>query len=581
MSHITGKNKLPRFNWKIRESDPLSAKPKWQALNSRINCNPLLARVLVARGLDTIDEAKEFLNPGRAHILPPAAIPGLEKARDRLLTACQAKEAVLVHGDYDADGIIGASILHATLKNLGCKSRIFIPSRETHGYGLAMAAIEMAKAAGIGLLVTVDCGISSHESVEAAVEAGIEVIVTDHHEIPDRLPSGACLVHPELEGDYIGGKIAGAAVAWKLAVSLVEASGGNADEVLERYLPLTAVATVADVCPLTKENRSIVALGLRQVPDSKIPGLRVLFQGTRRDNQEGPITARDVAFGMAPVLNAAGRMGDPLPAAKLLLAKDEKTAWQHLRKLQEINKIRRRTQDEICRRLKRLPEAAWGEAGILAIVDEHCTAGLAGLAAARLVDETGRPTFVLAPGKDEHGPLYRGSMRRAGAEHLVELMAPAAEFTEKIGGHAGALGLTVRPDKLDRFLTACSEIKWDPLPSELELDFLYEDGFSNVETVQALDATRPWGEGNPQPAFAWGPVIVKGTRMVGKDNSHIQVSLSGPDGNICKGIGFSMSGLFPEDGGVGRSGVAAGHFMINNWQGMESVEFQLRDLEFD
>ncbi len=582
MSNNPDQSSLPRYKWTFRETDPHSSRPGWEALVGKLGCDPILARVLVARGIDTADEAKAFLNPREKDILPPEAIPGLEEARDRLSAACLAKEPVLVHGDYDADGIIGAVILHRTLKEYGCRSRIFLPERNVHGYGMAPQAVKKAESAGIKLLVSVDCGISSNHTVELARQASIEVIITDHHDIPDQLPEDALLVHPELEGDYRGGKIAGATVAFKLALSLIDALGGDVDAARERYLPLVALATVADVCSLQKENRSLVALGMSGMFNSGIPGLRALCLGTRREGESGPITARDISFGMAPVLNAAGRLGDPLPAAKLLLAKDDDTAWRHFRVLQQMNQDRRRIQEEICRRLMRNPDVAYAgpDAGLLVIADDNCTPGLAGIAAARLADETGRPTCILAPIKTEDGIIYRGSMRRAGGEDLTELMDPVAGIVEDIGGHPGALGLTVGSDSLNRFIAACGEIAWTPRTQELELDFPVETPLRRAETVQALDATRPWGEGNPQPGFAWGPITVKGTRAVGRNGDHMQFSLGGADGSMCKGIGFSMSRLLPSDGGLGQKIRAAGHFMINNWQGMESVEFQLRDLEF-
>jgi single-stranded-DNA-specific exonuclease len=566
----------------LRETDPLSPEPRWKALAQALGCHPLLARVLVARGIETPEEARAFLNPSEADLLPPEAVPGLARARDRLSAAVANREPVLIHGDYDADGIIGTVILHSTLKELGCPSRIFLPERSLHGYGLASQAVKKAVAAGIRLMVSVDCGISSHETIAEARDAGIEVIVTDHHAMPEHLPSDAILVHPDLEGKYPDGDIAGAAVAYKLSLSLLAARGGDVEAARESYLPLVALATVADVCPLTGENRAIVGSGLKGIPTSRVPGLRTLWLGTRREGESGPVTARDAAFGLAPVLNAAGRMGDPFPAARLLLAGDEDTAWKHLRVLLQTNRERKKAQAETLRRLRSRPEVAWGSEskGILVLVDECCAPGLAGLAAARLAEETGRPTCVLAPCEDETGLIYRGSMRSAGAEDLLELMAPVDGISEHLGGHAGALGLTVRRERLGEFLKACEEIAWTPKPPELTLDFAVDRTPTDPEAVTALDATRPWGEGNPQPAFMWGPVRVKGTRAVGKGGEHVQVTLHSEDGAIIKGIGFSMSRYLDEESASGRMAQTAGHFLLNEWQGRSSVEFQLRDLDF-
>jgi len=572
---------LPKYNWIVREQDATGAEKRAESFAVELGITRLLARLLLARGIDTAEKAKIYLNPGVGGIFPPEAIPNLEKARDRILRAVEQKEPVMVHGDYDVDGISGAVILHSMLKELGCPSKIFLPKRSFHGFGLAREAVEKASGNGTKLIVTVDCGIGSHESVKLAREAGLDVIVTDHHAVPEVLPDATIVVHPDLDGGYPGGSIAGAMVGYKLAISLMEASGRDTEAFQKKFLPMAAMATIADVCPLTEENRSIVTMGLGGIPRSELPGLRILWEGTRRSGSTEPICARDIAFGMAPVMNAAGRMGDPYPAARLLMAADEETAWKYFRTLDRLNNERKRIQLETCRRLGGLPEVAWKgpESGILVLVDQDCLPGLAGLAAVRLAEETGRPTCILAPCEDESGPLYRGSMRTSGGENLLELMEPARGHTENMGGHAGAMGVTVRPEGLDEFLGVCRELEWSPKSRELVVDFILEAAPEDVARVKELDATRPWGEGNPQPVFVWRDITIKGTRAVGKTREHVQVTLQGTDGNITKGIGFSMARYF-EDGNIaGSRGRAAGRFILNNWQGRTSVEFQLEDID--
>lgn len=572
---------LPRYNWVLRESDPDTSREKTESLHRELGLPLLLLRVLVSREIDTPEKIREFLNPEISAILPPEAIPNIEQARDRLVKACKNGEEVLVHGDYDVDGVVGAVILHKTLKDLGCQSRIYLPKRDSDGFGLAMKAVELAKKSGIGLIVTVDCGISSIESVEAAINAGIEVIITDHHSIPDSPPTGSILVHPELDGAYPGGKIAGATVGFKLALSILDAMGHDPDEARDELLPLVALATVADVCPLTNENRAIVKFGLDSIPKSEIPGLKVLYQGTRRDGQGDDVSVRDIAFGMAPLINAAGRMGDPFHASKLLLAKDYDNAWRHFRNLDGLNRQRKRTMSEVVNRMSRLPEVMWTRdgAGILTLMDQDCIPGLAGLAAIRLAEITGRPTCVLAPSESESGPVYRGSMRSAGGEDLLELMQPVAEFADRLGGHPGAIGLTVSPENLGKFIKACGEIDWEPVPKRKTLDFEIDTTITDPGQVEELDALQPCGEGNPEPEFVWGPVKIDKTRAVGKELDHLQFSFISQEGESVKGIGFSMAQFFKDSDTRGRKYLAAGQFIINNWMGNRSVEFQVSDLE--
>ncbi|MFH1676289.1 MAG: DHH family phosphoesterase, partial [bacterium] len=197
---------FPRFKWIHRESPGAFSERRWESLATELACSPLLARVLFARGIENAQDATKFLKPERKHIFPPESIPGNEKATDRILRAIADDEGILVHGDYDVDGIVGAVILHKTLKELGAQSGIFLPKRDFHGFGLSPSSVEIAKANGVKLIVSVDCGISSHETVQMAHDAGIEVIVTDHHAITNDPPGDTIIVHPELDGDYPGGK---------------------------------------------------------------------------------------------------------------------------------------------------------------------------------------------------------------------------------------------------------------------------------------------------------------------------------------------------------------------------------------
>jgi single-stranded-DNA-specific exonuclease len=320
------------------------------------------------------------------------------------------------------------------------------------------------------------------------------------------------------------------------------------------------------------------------IPASPLHGLRILYAGAcirKGAFGDGNVTERDIAFRMAPLLNAAGRMGDPLPAAKLLLAETEETAWRNFKVLDLLNRDRKKRQEDICRRLGNSPQllGAHSEHCVLALVDEDCPPGLAGLAAARLAETTGRPTCVLVPGEDESGPLYRGSMRTGSDEDLLVLMSGVSSITEKLGGHSGALGLTVRPERIQEFVESCRSISCPRRQPKLTLDAYLKTAPTDPEEVRQLDMTRPWGHGNPQPTFAWGPVTVKGTRQVGKNLEHIQMTLRDKGGSLCKGIGFNMAEDVSRNIDLDQEVRAAGHFQVNFWQGNESVEFEIKDLE--
>lgn len=578
MTIRTDKKSLPRYQWVT--ADSTHELKHIASFSNKVGIPLLVGQVLYNRGITTADEARSFISPSHKDILPPESVPGLEEAANRLYAAGIARESVLVHGDYDADGIIGSAILHRTLKNLGCKSRVYLPERDVDGFGLSPKAIDSAIKAGIKLIVTVDCGISSHESIKKATDSGIEVIITDHHSLPNVLPKNVLLVHPDLDGEYAGGAICGAAVAYKLSLLLTKYARHDTDEFIRDWLPLVAIATVADVVPLLRENRIFVSEGLNLIPESKLPGMKVLWMGTRSEKTEAVVTARDIAFGIAPLLNAAGRMEGPLAASKLILASSLESAWKAFRHLQKLNTDRKKLQEALCSVLLSRHEIKYpGEnPGILVVADESCTPGLAGIVSARLTEQTGRPACVLAPIKNGNGKIYRGSMRASGGENLLELMEPVERFTDAIGGHKGAIGLTVSEEKLDEFVSACSEIEWKFVPPELNIDLHLDSIPDTPDVVETLDKLGPWGAGNPQPVFSWGPVQVKGSRAVGKTGDHLQMELRDNSGTLVKSIGFSMTRLVPQEILNGGTTTVAGHLILNSWNGFTNVEFQLLDL---
>jgi len=572
---------LPKYSWVIREKDAIGAEQRAWEIASKLGISQFLARTLVARGIDTVESAWEYLHPEEAELLPPESIPGLEKARDRLFAAVANGETVLIHGDYDADGICGAVILHQTLKQIGCSSKIFLPDREADGYGLAQKAIKKAEEAGIKLIITVDCGISSHETIALAREKGIEVVITDHHPIIEGIPRSEIVVHPELDGEYAGGKISGATVAFKLALSLLEGKGKETEKMEAEFLPMVAIATVADVCELTGENRNIVAKGLANFKGCATPALRVLAYGACRER--GCVTERDLAFGIGPILNAAGRMGSPVTAAKLLLADSEESAWKYFRMLEEANNKRVTKLKEAFQRLRGEDEIlrAREEKRIAVIVDEEGITGIAGLAASKISEETGLAVCVLSPATDEKGAIYRGSVRAPEGVDLIKLMEPTSNVAEKLGGHTGAIGITVRAEKLPEFIELCRSIRVpvEGIPN-LELDFKVAAPPRGIDELEELEKTKPWGRGNPQPAFMWGPVTVKGTKVVGRESSHLQMSLHDHKGTFLKGIAFNMASEAKWEEVIGRKVAVAGHFTIDEWEGLKSMEFRILDMDF-
>ena len=469
----------------------------------------LLAGILAARGITDPAEALTLL-AGEEELSDPMLLTDMDKACARILRAIDEGETIVVFGDYDVDGVTATALLYQHLKGMGASAKCMLPSREGDGYGLSKNAIQSIYDKGCRLIVTVDNGISAVEEAAFAASLGIDLIITDHHLPHESLPQAVAIVDPRRADDHSPFKgLCGAGVAFKLCAAL---DGCPPEEMLEYCGDLAAVGTVADVMPLTGENRTIVKAGLRQLQNTDRPGFCALLEEVGLAGR--PVTAENVSYAIAPRINAAGRMDSAVTALQLVLCEDEDRAEELAHKLTDINSQRQETEMEIVRAAQELldaePERLEDRVILLWGRDWH--PGVIGIVASRLVEKTGRPVIVVSV--DEHGE-GKGS-------------ASCADILLRFGGHAMAAGLSVREEDLptlrrrlnDWAARECPVLRTPPLECDLSvhLDRL------TVESVRRLDQLAPYGADNPSPVFVLEKAVVEGVYAV-SEGKHSRLRL--------------------------------------------------------
>jgi len=548
------------------------------ALQNSLRLPEPLCRLLVIRGLGDDADARTFLRPRLEQSHDPFLLAGMEPTVHRLLTALDRGERILVHGDYDVDGICATALYTRVLRRLGGEVIPFVPHRLEAGYDLGPAGLEAARRAGATLILTGDCGIVAHGAVAAAVQAGIDVVVTDHHTPGTTLPPALAVINPRrADCPYPDKALAGTGVAFKVCQALYQARGLDPEE-LWYHLDLVALATVADLVPLTGENRIFTKFGLRVMEESRNPGLRALVQSA---GVSGPLSAGQVGHQIAPRLNAIGRMDDAAWGVRLLLTDSAVEAASIAARLEEQNRIRqavdRRTLQEALELLAQDydPETDYGI--VLAAPGWH--PGVIGIVASRVVELIHRPTIMIAI--DEAAGRARGSGRSIRGLHLYETIADCAYHLDRFGGHHQAAGLELRPERIDAFRAdfnarARERLAPSDLTAEVEIDLEIELGEVDHELYQMLRHFGPFGIKNPAPVFAaYGVRVVGAPRVVG--DGHLKLVLG--QGNARLGaIGFRMAERVPDLGLPHNAVDVAFQLQENSWNGRSELQARLVDI---
>ena len=482
----------------------------------------LLAGILAARGITDPTEALTLL-AGEEELSDPMLLTDMDKACARILEAIDKEQTIVVYGDYDVDGVTATALLYQHLKGMGASVKCMLPSREGDGYGLSKNAIQSIHDKGCQLIVTVDNGISALEEAEFAASLGVDLIVTDHHLPHDALPKAVAVVDPRRADDHSPFKgLCGAGVAFKLCAAL---DGCPPEEMLDYCGDLAAVGTVADVMPLTGENRTLVKAGLKLLQQTDRPGISALLEEVGLEGKL--ITAENVSYAIAPRINAAGRMDNAVTALQLVLCEDEERAAELAHKLNEINVARQETEQEIVKAAQEQLDAepAILEDRVILIWGRDWHPGVIGIVASRLVEKTGRPVIVVSV--DEHGE-GKGSGRSVQGFNLHECIASCEDILLRFGGHAMAAGLSVREENLPELrrrlnewaARECAVLFTPPLECDLSIHL---DRIT-VESVRRLEQLAPYGAENPTPVFVLEKAVIDGIFSV-SEGKHCRLRL--------------------------------------------------------
>jgi single-stranded-DNA-specific exonuclease len=533
-----------------------------------------VAVTLVRRGYRTPDEARAFLAADESH--PPQAFGGIEEIVDLIRVAIEAGEQITVHGDFDVDGVSATALMISTLRDLGADCDWLIPDRIVDGYGLSAANVEKLATRGTGLLITVDCGITAVGQVALAQELGMEVIVTDHHQRDEELP-GCLILHPEVS-DYPFTSLCGTAVAWKLACALRDkAEPEGAAAAADRDLDLVALATVADVVPLVGENRSLVKRGLAEMRRTRRVGLRALMEASKCDPSR--LDEGDLAFRLAPRINAAGRLYRADAGVELLLTDDEERAKQIAEELGRANSERRTTEREVdaaAEAARRELPGELKEANGLVLAGEGWHPGVVGIVASRMVERHHRPVVVISLDGEGGG---RGSGRSIAGFDLHAALEACSEHLETFGGHRAAAGLSLRAENLEAFRAAFAAYADEKLTAaDLQrterIDAMVGGVGLGLDLAEELGQLAPFGMGNPGVRLMVPSARVSDVRTMGEEGKHSRFSLHSGS-HRALGVAFGRSTL-----GVDADDMldAAVRLEVNHWNGAVEPRVVLREV---
>lgn len=510
--------------WVVRSAD----KERASALSEKFNIDPFVSFLMVSRGVVDDIDAVNFLSD-EFMMSSPFDFADMENAVDAIYEAIENGEKICIYGDYDCDGVTSTSLLFDFLSNKGADVCYYIPSRENEGYGLNLDAIDVISSWDVGLIITVDNGINAFDEAEHIYEKGMRLVITDHHQLSDnRLPRAEAVVNPHRSDNALSFcDYCGVGVAFKLAVAMDE---DNAEDIVERYIDLVAVGTIADVMPLKDENRAIVRLGIKKFNENP----RLVFKPFVIANASKNFTCTDIAFRICPRINAMGRMGDAKRAVELLLCDDESRSTAAYNDFNEENSIRQSVEQDIFNDVERQlsNNKRLISNSVIVVSGDGYHHGVIGIVAAHLTEKYGKPTFVI--GIDEQG-VARGSARSIEGFNLFEAISACEDDLLQYGGHPLAAGITLDVDKIEKFRRDINEFAnshYSVMPQpELVIDMKLSPSYLNLELAESLSVLEPYGAGNPQVVLGIYKMTLVSVSPIG-DGKHIRMELQKKNNKI-------------------------------------------------
>ena len=555
--------------WQINEVDDEIV----EKIKNEFNLSKLVASIIASKGMKNQDEIEVFLHPRRNDFHDPFLLPDMEKAVDRIVKAINNNEKVAIYGDYDVDGITSSTVLHRFLKDRGLDTDIYIPNRLSEGYGLNSNEINKIAETGHTLIITVDCGITGKEEVALAKTLGIDTIVTDHHEPPqeDGLPDAVAVVDAKRKDNkYPFNGLAGVGVAFKLTQALTQRLNIREEQNL-KYLDIVCVGTISDIVPLVDENRTISQLGLRLVKQTRNVGLRVLLESIGYKK----IDSNTVSFGVAPRINACGRMGHEREALQLFLTDNIEEAKEITQKLNNYNLERQDIEKRIFDEAQEMLKIEENKLPCIVLAKENWHHGVIGIVSSKMTEMYGKPSILLSIEEN----LEKGSGRSVPGFDLHEALENCKENIKQFGGHSMAVGITLEKEKFEAFKEAFEKYAENMNVSEIVPVINVDEKLSlddiSIQNIKELEILEPFGEANKMPIFQISNLKIDSIRAI-SEGKHLKMTLK-DEKRVIDVIGFNMGNL-AEEYPIGTKVDIVGNLEINNYRGIENIQINLKDI---
>jgi len=556
-------------NWNILESNNAVV----SKLSKALNVSEIVAHLLVLRGITTFEEAKSFFRPEISHLHDPFLMKNMQKAVDRIQTVIANGEKVLVYGDYDVDGTTSVAMMYSFLKKKVKEIEYYIPCRYDEGYGISLKGIDYAKENDFALIIALDCGIRAVNQVDYANEKGVDFIICDHHNPGEKVPKALAILNPkQIDCNYPYKELSGCGVGFKLIQAFSQQNNIDFSEIIE-YLDLLTVSIGADIVPMTAENRVFSFYGLQQINKNPRVGLKALMEIA---NKTKDVTITDVVFGVAPRINAAGRIEHAKKAVEILVETDYAKAKLFADKIEENNTTRKGLDKSITKEGLEMIDM---KKKSTVVHSENWHKGVVGIVASRLIETHYKPTIVLA----EKDGILTGSARSVHDFDLYSAIAKCEHFCEKFGGHKYAAGLSIKKENLPQFIDAFEKavsesITEDQLTPKINIDKVIDIDAVDDKLYRIIKQFAPFGPKNLSPIFVSKGVIDNGFgKQVGEDKTHLRINAKKNKGAIA-GIGFGMGDYF-EIIKDNQTFDVCYSIDENEWNGKKSLQLRIRDIK--
>ncbi len=555
-----------------------------QNLARTCNIPPLLAQLCINRGLTTKAQLRALLKASLADLHNPYTLLDMDRAVERIVRALRNKEKITIYGDYDVDGVTATALLLWFFRELGVELPYYLPHREREGYGLNAEAIQHIHSEGTTLLLTVDCGISALREVCLARELGMDVIITDHHQCPPELPEAFAILNPHRPGcPYPDKVLCGVGIAFKLVTALrarLRQEKGWKEKLpnLKRHLDLVALGTIADIVPLTEENHILARQGLEELTRTAKVGLQALKRVAGLEHK--PITAMQVSFGLAPRLNAAGRMETAHEAVELLVTENPQHAWELAQRLERTNRRRQTIQEHILQEAKKALDSdhSFAQEPAIVLAKEGWHPGVIGIVAAKLVEEYAKPAILISL----QGDVGKGSGRSIPPLHLYQGLSACQELLSAFGGHKAAAGLTIDRRHIEAFRTqfnqvVCAQIGTEDFRPILHIDAEITLADLTRPVLEMFKLLEPFGEANPPPILVAHDLETTRVQALGRERNHVRLTVR-QQSITFQTIGFRLAHLLPEIQQAKRLALAFTP-QLHRWNGREEIQLLVHDIQ--